>query len=173
MNEVENGASAAATIRPATWKYATIRPRLTAVVGGRVEANGFFGTRAVPRVGASYALRYGSRFWGATRLRASYGKGIKEPALAGGLHAPSSPSKAPRSMPESIRFFASDRVHFRSPFFTMTFATSSASLSAAPTQLPRFRRQLLQYRQGPGLRREFVVRSEGHELAELRRELFL
>ena len=48
--------------------------RLTAIVGGRVEANGFFGTRTVPRAGASYALRRGSGFWGATRLRASYGR---------------------------------------------------------------------------------------------------
>jgi len=55
--------------------------RFTAIAGGRIEANGFFGTRAVPRVGASYALRYGRGFWGDTRLRASYGKGIKEPEL--------------------------------------------------------------------------------------------
>ena len=51
--------------------------RLTAVIGGRAEANGFFGTRFVPRVGASYALRDGQGFWGATRLRASYGQGIR------------------------------------------------------------------------------------------------
>lgn len=59
------------------------RLRLTA--GARAEANGSFGTRVVPRAGAAYALRLGSSqpaFWGATRLRFSYGLGIKEPSLA-------------------------------------------------------------------------------------------
>ena len=39
----------------------------------------FSAPATVPRVGASYALRLGNAFWGATRLRASYGEGIKEP----------------------------------------------------------------------------------------------
>lgn len=47
--------------------------------GARAEANGNFGTRVVPRVGASLALRYGQGFWGDTRVRAFYGQGIKEP----------------------------------------------------------------------------------------------
>jgi vitamin B12 transporter len=55
--------------------------RLTAIAGGRVEANDSYGTRAVPRAGASYAARYGQGFWGATRLRTSFGEGIKEPPL--------------------------------------------------------------------------------------------
>jgi vitamin B12 transporter len=57
--------------------------RLTAIAGGRVEANDSFGTRLVPRVGAAYVARYGAadRVWGATKLRASYGQGIKEPPL--------------------------------------------------------------------------------------------
>jgi vitamin B12 transporter len=55
--------------------------RLTAIAGGRVEDNGFFGTRAVPRVGASYEARRGNGFWGATRLRSSFGLGIKEPQM--------------------------------------------------------------------------------------------
>jgi outer membrane cobalamin receptor len=82
MYEVENGG---AQSRNNQAGYVEARHqfgrRLTAIAGGRVEANGFFGTRAVPRVGASYALRYGQGFWGATRLRASYGEGIKEPQL--------------------------------------------------------------------------------------------
>lgn len=56
--------------------------RLTLVAGARAEANASFGTRVVPRVGAAYALRQGSGFWGPTRLRFSYGLGIKEPSLA-------------------------------------------------------------------------------------------
>jgi vitamin B12 transporter len=55
--------------------------RLTAIAGGRVEANDSYGTRFVPRAGLAYALRYGDAFWGATELRASYGEGIKEPPL--------------------------------------------------------------------------------------------
>jgi outer membrane receptor protein involved in Fe transport len=47
--------------------------------GARAEANGNFGTRVVPRLGASLALHYGQGFWGNTRLRAFYGQGIKEP----------------------------------------------------------------------------------------------
>ena len=55
--------------------------RLSTVMGARAEDNSSFGTRVVPRVGASYALRFGGGFWGATRLRTSYGLGIKEPTF--------------------------------------------------------------------------------------------
>lgn len=48
-------------------------------LGARAEANGNFGTRVVPRLGASLALRFGQGFWGDTRLRGFYGQGIKEP----------------------------------------------------------------------------------------------
>jgi vitamin B12 transporter len=54
-------------------------PRASLNFGARVEANGYFGTRAVPRGGASLALLQGRGFWGETRLRAFYGQGIKEP----------------------------------------------------------------------------------------------
>jgi vitamin B12 transporter len=53
--------------------------RLSLDLGARAEANGYFGTRVVPRVGGSLALRYGKGFWGDTRYRAFYGEGIKEP----------------------------------------------------------------------------------------------
>jgi vitamin B12 transporter len=58
-----------------------ITRRLMGMAGGRVEANDTFGTRFVPRVGASYAAHYGDGFWGDTRLRSSFGDGIKEPPL--------------------------------------------------------------------------------------------
>lgn len=54
-------------------------PRLSLNFGGRAEANANFGTRVVPRVGASIALHYGKGSWGDTRYRAFYGQGIKEP----------------------------------------------------------------------------------------------
>ncbi len=44
-----------------------------------MEANDSFGTRVVPRVGGTYALRYGKGFFGDTRYHAFYGQGIKEP----------------------------------------------------------------------------------------------
>lgn len=47
--------------------------------GARAEDNAFFGTRFVPRAGASLLARYGGGFWGETRLRVFYGQGIKEP----------------------------------------------------------------------------------------------
>jgi len=54
-------------------------PRAAISAGVRAEANGNFGTRVVPRVGASLALLQGHGFWGETRLRSFYGEGIKEP----------------------------------------------------------------------------------------------
>lgn len=54
-------------------------PRISLNLGGRAEDNANFGTRVVPRAGASVALRYGKGFWGDTRFRAFYGQGIKEP----------------------------------------------------------------------------------------------
>ena len=55
--------------------------RLTAIVGARAEANASFGTRVVPRLGLSYAVREGNAMWGATRVYGSYGLGVKEPAF--------------------------------------------------------------------------------------------
>lgn len=60
------------------FRYSPIS-RVSLDFGVRAEANGFFGTRVVPRAGGSAALRYGKGFWGETRLRAFYGQGIKEP----------------------------------------------------------------------------------------------
>lgn len=54
-------------------------PRISLNLGARAEANDNFGTRVVPRLGASVALHYGKGFWGDTRYRAFYGQGIKEP----------------------------------------------------------------------------------------------
>ena len=93
--------------------------RLTAIAGARVEANSFFGTRTVPRLGASYALRDGQGFWGATRLRAAYGQGIKEPAI---LPADCSPQLEPeesRTVNGGIdQYFSGDRVRLSvTPFY--------------------------------------------------------
>lgn len=139
-NEVETGPSASrhnqAGYLEVRYQFGT---RLTTIVGGRVEANGFFGTRTVPRVGASYALRRGSQFWGSTRLRASYGEGIKEPTIL-------PPDCGPQLQPEQSttveagidQYFASDRLRFSATFFhndfrdivSFTFAGANANCPA-------------------------------------------
>jgi len=53
--------------------------RVSLNFGGRAEDNANFGTRVVPRAGASVALRYGQGFLGDTLYRVFYGQGIKEP----------------------------------------------------------------------------------------------
>ena len=122
-NEVENGPSAGRHNQAGfvEMRY-QIGRRLTAIAGGRVEANGFFGTRTVPRIGAAYALRFGNGLVGNTRLRASYGQGIKEPAI---LPLDCSPLLKPeQSNTFDIgvdQFFVSDRVHFSATYFHNDF----------------------------------------------------
>lgn len=53
--------------------------RVSMNFGGRAEDNANFGTRVVPRAGASLALLYGQGLRGDTLLRIFYGQGIKEP----------------------------------------------------------------------------------------------
>lgn len=96
--------------------------RLTAIAGVRAEDNGFFGTRVVPRVGATYALRYGKGFWGSTIGRTSWGLGIKEPEI---LPEDCSPQLSPE---QSNTFdagidqsLASDRVHVSMTYFHNDF----------------------------------------------------
>jgi vitamin B12 transporter len=54
-------------------------PRASLNFGGRAEANSNFGTRVVPRAGASLILFYGKGTRGDTLFRIFYGQGIKEP----------------------------------------------------------------------------------------------
>jgi vitamin B12 transporter len=109
--------------------------RLTVIAGVRVDGNGFYGVRAVPRVGAAYALRYGSGFWSSTRLRASYGLGIKEPEL---LPPACSPQLNPeRSRTVDVGFdqvFASGRLRFSATAFFNRFQdiVSFASVTNNP-----------------------------------------
>ncbi|MGH9714505.1 MAG: TonB-dependent receptor [Candidatus Acidiferrales bacterium] len=96
--------------------------RLTAIAGGRAEANGAFGTRVVPRVGGAYALRYGQGFWGATRLRASYGLGIKEPEMLPAGCGPDLKPERNNSFNAGVdQYFASDRVHVSVTYFHNDF----------------------------------------------------
>jgi len=96
--------------------------RLTAIAGGRAEANGAFGTRVVPRVGGSYMLHEGQGFWGGTRLRASYGLGIKEPEmLPAGCGPDLKPERSNTFNAGADQFFGADRLHFSVNYFRNDF----------------------------------------------------
>jgi len=127
------------TIRRVTWKRAISWQAAFRHRRGRVEANGFFGTRVVPRAGASYALRSGSGFWGATRLRASYGEGIKEPTI---LPMDCSPQLKPEqsvTVDAGIdQYFASDRLHLSVTFFHSDFRDIVSFTSSGPQNCPAF-----------------------------------
>jgi outer membrane cobalamin receptor len=114
-------------------------PRFTAIAGGRVEANDSYGTRAVPRVGASYLARYGHGFWGATRLRSSFGEGIKEPPLFPSDCTPIlKPEQSTTADAGVDQYFASDRVRFSATFFHNDFRDIVSFTSAGPENCPAF-----------------------------------
>jgi vitamin B12 transporter len=139
-NEVENGPTAGrhnqAGYMEARYQFGK---RLSLIAGGRVEANGFFGTRVVPRAGASYALRSGSGLWGATRLRASYGEGIKEPTI---LPTDCSPQLKPEqsvTVDAGIdQYFASDRLHLSATFFHSGFRDIVSFTISGPENCPAY-----------------------------------
>ncbi|HKV03986.1 MAG TPA: TonB-dependent receptor plug domain-containing protein [Candidatus Acidoferrales bacterium] len=107
--------------------------RLTAIAGGRAEANGSYGTRIVPRVGASYALRDGRGMVGATRLRASYGQGIKEPPLFPADCTPILKPEQSTTVEAGIdQSFASDRVRASVTYFHNDFRDIVSFTSAGP-----------------------------------------
>jgi vitamin B12 transporter len=125
MYEVENGSGQSrhnqAGFLEARYRFGR---RLNVIAGGRAEDNGFFGTRVVPRVGASYALRYGQdhSFWGATRLRTSYGLGIKEPEIFPVGCTPILDPERSTTVDAGIdQYFASDRVHVSVTYFHNDF----------------------------------------------------
>ena len=123
MYEVENGPTEGRHNQAGYIEtHYQFRGRLTAIAGVRAEDNGFFGTRVVPRMGATYALRYGKGLWGATLVRASWGLGIKEPEI---LPAECSPMLAPErsnTFDAGIeQALAGGRVHFSATFFHNNF----------------------------------------------------
>ncbi len=103
--------------------------RVTLNAGVRAEANGSFGTRVVPRAGAALALRYGKGFWGDTRLRTSYGQGIKEPGLEQSFATDSCDPGNPSLRPERSRTYYigfeqlldSDKLRLFADYFTNRF----------------------------------------------------
>jgi outer membrane cobalamin receptor len=114
--------------------------RLSLDFGARAEANGTFGTRVVPRVGASLALRYGTGFWGGTRYRFFHGEGIVEPRFD--QNAGSSPCFPgnPELKPESSKTWntgleqklANDRVKISADYFSSRFYNIISFTSCSP-----------------------------------------
>jgi vitamin B12 transporter len=104
-------------------------PRVSLNFGGRAEANASFGTRVVPRVGASVVLRYGKGFWGDTLYRVFYGEGIKEPRFDqifgdnfGDLGNPSLKPESSKTWTTGIEQKLLDgRIHFSAEYFSSRF----------------------------------------------------
>ncbi len=132
--EVENGRPDGPNVRRNNMaSYSEVHynftPRFNVVVGGRAEDNAQFGTRVVPRLGGSYTLRYGNEIMGATRIRTSYGEGIKESSLAeeysGDPCFPGNPLLDPersKTFGAGIeQLFASNRVKFSVDYFHNEF----------------------------------------------------
>jgi vitamin B12 transporter len=110
------------------FRYSPIS-RLSLNAGVRAESNGYFGTRVVPRVGGTYALRYGNGLWGDTRLRAFYGQGIKEPRLDQTYGSDPCDPGNPSLKPESSKTWsagieqklAGDRIKVSAEYFSNRF----------------------------------------------------
>ncbi len=115
--------------------------RLTAIAGVRAEDNASFGTRVVPRTGLAYVAHYGNDgFWNETRLRASWGLGIKEPDFIDSFENdpcfPGNPNLAPE---RSDTFnagidqdFARERVKFSETFFRNEYSDIVSFASCIP-----------------------------------------
>jgi vitamin B12 transporter len=115
--------------------------RLTLNAGARVEDNADFGTRGVPRAGASYALRVAQGAFGDTRVHVTYGQGIVEPRFDQSFgNDPCFPGNSVLS-PEQSRTFhagvdqklASDRVRFSADYFDNRFHNIISFLNVAPS----------------------------------------
>jgi vitamin B12 transporter len=103
--------------------------RISLDLAVRAEANGNFGTRVVPRVGASVALRYGHGFWGDTRYRIAYGQGIIEPQFSQSFGSSPCEPGNPALEPEESKAWttgieqklANDRVKISAEYFSNRF----------------------------------------------------
>jgi vitamin B12 transporter len=103
--------------------------RLTLNAGTRAEDNADFGTRVVPRAGASYVLRTAQGAFGETRLHATYGDGIVEPRFDQSFGEdpcfPGNPGLAPeesRTIHAGVdQKLKSDRVRISADYFDSRF----------------------------------------------------
>jgi outer membrane cobalamin receptor len=119
-------------------------PRLSLNFAARAEDNANFGTRVVPRVGASVALHYGQSFWGDTRYRIFYGQGIKEPRFDqlyndqfGDFGNPSLKPEASKNWSTGIeQKLAGDRLLVSANYFSNRFYNIVSFAFCSPLTLP-------------------------------------
>jgi vitamin B12 transporter len=103
--------------------------RLTINAGVRAEDNSDYGTRVMPRAGASYVLRVNRGVFGDTRLHVTYGKGIVEPRFDQSFGDdpcfPGNPDLSPeqsRTVHAGVeQKLASDRVRISADYFDNNF----------------------------------------------------
>ena len=115
--------------------------RLTLNAGARAEDNADFGTRVVPRAGASYTLRVAQGAFGDTRLRASYGQGIVEPRFDQSFGIDPCFPGDPTLRPEESRTvnagieqkLASDRLRVTADYFDSRFHNIVSFQSVTPS----------------------------------------
>jgi vitamin B12 transporter len=115
--------------------------RLTLNAGARAEDNEDFGTRVLPRAGASYVLRIAQGALGDTRLLASYGQGIVEPRFDQSYGTDPCFPGNPSLLPEESRTvhagleqkLASDRLRVTADYFDSRFHNIVSFLNVAPS----------------------------------------
>lgn len=143
--EVENGSAAGPHERRSDQggyieTHYQFAHRITAIGGVRADDNSNFGTRVVPRTGIAYLARFGSGFWNETRLRASYGLGIKEPDFEQSFENdpcfPGNPNLAPErgsTFNAGIdQALAHERVKFSATFFRNEYYDIVSFASCVP-----------------------------------------
>lgn len=114
--------------------------RLTLNAGARAEDNAAFGTRVLPRAGASYTLRIAQGAFGDTRVLASYGQGIVEPRFDQTYGPDPCFPGNPTLRPDESRTIhagfeqklASDRVRVTADYFDSRFHNIVSFLSVEP-----------------------------------------
>jgi vitamin B12 transporter len=112
-----------------TVQYEAISGSLSLVGGIRFENNGSFGFFAAPRVAVSWLVHQGNDEFGATRLRGSVGRGIKEPLFIQSYSRSPGFLGNPDLLPERSRGFdvaleqrfAGDRVGVEAVYFANHF----------------------------------------------------
>jgi outer membrane cobalamin receptor len=112
-----------------TIQYQALMSRVSVVSGIRFEHNGSFGFYAAPRLAISWMASTGNGSLGATRLRGSLGRGIKEPLFIQSYSLSPSFLGNPDLKPEKSRGFdlgieqrfAADRVGVEATYFANHF----------------------------------------------------
>jgi vitamin B12 transporter len=113
----------------ATVQYEGVAGALSLVGGLRFENNGSFGFYTAPRMAVAWLVQPGNRGVGATRLRGSLGRGIKEPTFLQSYSPSPSFFGNPELKPERSKGFdvgieqrfARDRVGFEATYFANHF----------------------------------------------------